>query len=219
MDSKDFEARELMQRYARGEEAAFERLYAVISPRLYRFCQRLARNRTEGDDYFQETLLRLHRARATYHAEVNPLYWAFAIARSVHLTRLRYQRRHPETVGAVGDAAEDYALSSDDRHDPQADARAQELIAVMTRTLHRMSEKNRAAYILLREEELSVKDAAMVLGITADAVKQRAHRADLQLRAAVTVAGWTNSEDEGSGERDTECESADTTLLKDATNG
>jgi RNA polymerase sigma-70 factor (ECF subfamily) len=213
MDGTDLEARELMQRYARGEDAVFERLYAVISSRLYRFCQRLARNRPEGDDYFQETLLRLHRARATYRAEVNPFYWAFAIARSVHLSHLRYRRRRPEAVGAAGDAAEDFALSADDRYDPQAETRAQELVGVMTRTLHRMSEKNRAAYILLREEGLSVKDAAMILGTTEDAAKQRAHRADVQLRAAVTVAGWASTQDELSAD------SYDASLLKDSTNG
>ena len=53
-----------------------------------------------------------------------------------------------------------------------------------------MSEKNRVAYILLREEELSVKEAAAVLGTTADVVKQRAHRAYEQLRSAIGAAGW-----------------------------
>jgi len=191
MHTEDLEARELMRRYANGEDAVFARLYAVLAPRLYRFCQRLARDRAEGDDYFQETLLRLHRARATYQAQVNPLYWAFAIARSVHLTRLRYRGRRPEAVGATGDAAESYALSADDRYDPEAHSRAQDLVQVVTRTLQKMSEKNRSAYILLREEGLSVADAAMILGTTQNAVKQRAHRADVQVRDAVTVAGWT----------------------------
>ena len=53
-----------------------------------------------------------------------------------------------------------------------------------------MSEKNRVAYILLREEELSVQEAADVLGTTTAVVKQRAHRAYEQLRAAVGAAGW-----------------------------
>ena len=65
-----------------------------------------------------------------------------------------------------------------------------------------VSEKNRAAYILLREEELSVKDAAMILGISMDAVKQRAHRADVQLRDAITVAGWASTPDQLSGGRE-----------------
>jgi RNA polymerase sigma-70 factor, ECF subfamily len=191
MDVEDVEARELMRRYANGEDALFERLYAVLAPRLYRFCQRLARARAEGDDYFQETLLRLHRARATYQAQVNPLYWAFAIARSVHLTQLRYRERHPEAVGVAGDATESCALAADDRYDPEAQTRAQDLVQVITRALQKLSEKNRSAYVLLREEGLDVRDAATILGTTVDAVKQRAHRAAAQVGNAVRIAGWT----------------------------
>jgi DNA-directed RNA polymerase specialized sigma24 family protein len=46
------------------------------------------------------------------------------------------------------------------------------------------------AYILLKEEGLSVKEAAVVLGTTGDVVKQRAHRAYEQLRSAIGAAGW-----------------------------
>src|SRR5262245_60407464 len=82
---------DLMGRYALGEDRVFEQLYQLTAPRLYRFCQRLARSRSEADEYLQETFLRLHRARATYIQGANPLHWAFAIARSVHLDHLRYQ--------------------------------------------------------------------------------------------------------------------------------
>jgi DNA-directed RNA polymerase specialized sigma24 family protein len=42
----------------------------------------------------------------------------------------------------------------------------------------------------LREEGLSVAEAARVLGTTSDVVKQRAHRACEQIRAALRRAGW-----------------------------
>ena len=95
-----------MERYARGEDRVFEQLYRLLAPRLYRFCMRLAPSVAEADDCFQETFLKLHRARATYVTGANPLYWAFAIARSVYLSRLRYWRRRPEHLGATRDIAE-----------------------------------------------------------------------------------------------------------------
>jgi len=49
-----------------------------------------------------------------------------------------------------------------------------------------MSEKNRLAYILLKDEGLSAKEAAAILGTTPAVVKQRAHRAYERLRAALT---------------------------------
>jgi len=180
----------LMQRYAQGEEDVFRELYTLMAPRLYRFCLRLAQRRQDADDVFQETFLRLHRARATYLPGTTPMYWAFAIARSIHLDLMRYRRRRPEQVGSEQDAAEDHSLQTDDRYNPEADVRAHHLAQVVTLELQKMSEKNRVAYILLREEELSVKEAADVLGTTPAVVKQRAHRAYEQLRAAIGAAGW-----------------------------
>ena len=180
---------ELMARYAAGENEVFARLYELMAPRLYRFCARLVTHRTEADDLFQETFLKLHRSRATYTSGASTLHWAFAIARSAYLDRMRYRRRRPEQLGSASDAAE-YDRVPAGSHGPEAEVRAHHLLAVVTRELGKMSEKLRVAYVLLKEEELSVKEAAAVLGTSTDVVKQRAHRAYEQLRAAMEAAGW-----------------------------
>jgi RNA polymerase sigma-70 factor (ECF subfamily) len=179
----------LMERYASGDDAVFDQLYELLAPRLYRFWVRLARMAPEADDIFQETFLKLHRARATYLTGADPIPWAFAIARSVYLSRLRYRRRHRDEVGATADVAEgDGPVPS--HSTPEAEILAEHMLDVVTVELSRMSEKNRVAYVLLKEENLSVKDAAAVLGTTCDVVKQRAHRAYQQLKAALDAAGW-----------------------------
>jgi RNA polymerase sigma-70 factor, ECF subfamily len=190
MDREVDQVSELMTRYARGEDAVFEQLYKAMAPRLYRFCLRLTTRRSQADDYLQETFLRLHHARAGYLSGANPLHWAFAIARSIHLDHLRCQRRYPADISSVCDLAQEHRLRADERYNPEAQVRTHELAEVVTLELHRMSEKNRAAYVLLREEELTVKEAATVLGTTPDVVKQRAHRAYEQVRSAVGAAGW-----------------------------
>ena len=181
---------EFMARYAKGEDRVFEQVYRLLAPRLYRFCRRLATHGSDADDLFQETFLRLHRARATYVSGANVLPWVFAIARSVYLDRLKYWRRRPEDLGSANDVAENARLRAHERYGPEAHALAHELLEVVTIELDKMSERNRLAYILLREEGLSVKEAAAVLGTTTDVVKQRAHRAYEQLRNAVRTAGW-----------------------------
>jgi RNA polymerase sigma-70 factor, ECF subfamily len=198
MDPESQRLSTLMERYASGEDAVFDALYKMMAPRLYRFCVRLAARNPEADDLFQETFLRLHRARATYLSGANALHWAFAIARSVYLDRLRYRRRRPEDLGATNNVAENEHLRADERYSPEAEARAHDLVEILTGELARMSEKNRVAYILLREEGLTVKEAAELLGVTADVVKQRAHRASDQLRKALGAAGWKEFSRDGS---------------------
>jgi RNA polymerase sigma-70 factor (ECF subfamily) len=180
----------LMRRYAEGEDSVFDELYALAAPRLYRFCRRLATLKAETDDLFQETFLKVHRARASYAPGSNVLHWAFAIARATYIDRLRYWRRRPEQLGVASDAAEQAALHVDDRDAPDATLLAADLEQAVTLELAKMSERNRAAYVLLREEGLNVADAAAVLGATPNAVKQRAHRASEQLRSALRQSGW-----------------------------
>src|SRR5262245_17530723 len=190
METGTDQVSELMLRYARGDDGVFDPMYRLMAPRLYRFCLRLSAGKSEADDLLQETMLRVHRARATYQAGSNALHWAFAISRAVHVDRLRYWRRRPEDLGSVSDAAEHDRLPTGDGRSPEADALARDLVRVVTRELGRMSEKNRAAYVLLKEEGLSVKDAAAILGTTPPVVRQRAHRAYEQLRTALGAAGW-----------------------------
>jgi RNA polymerase sigma-70 factor (ECF subfamily) len=124
------------------------------------------------------------------------MHWAFAIARSAFLDRRRYWRRRPEQLGSTDDVAEDVGLHADERYAPESQIRTRDLLEIMGSELAKMSEKNRSAYVLLKEEGLSAKDAAAVLGTTAQAVKQRAHRAYEQLRMAVGTAGWREHVDQ-----------------------
>jgi RNA polymerase sigma-70 factor, ECF subfamily len=179
---------ELMRRHGMGESDAFEPLYRLLAPRLYRFCLRLSGARTDADDLLQDTFLRLHRARATYVAGTNVLYWAYAIARSAFIDKLRYRRRRPEDLGLKQDVAEGNAMLADERDQPEAEVLAGELWDVVRVELAKMSEKNRAAYILVREEGLSFQEAAAVLGTTAIALRQRLHRVYERLENAVAAA-------------------------------
>ncbi|WP_437309537.1 RNA polymerase sigma factor [Sorangium sp. So ce388] len=180
----------IMQRYAAGEATAFGELYAALAPRLHRFCLRLARNRSDADDLFQDAFLRLHRARASYMPGAPALHWAFAITRSAHLDRVRHrQRRREDLHEADSGPITCRSLPSGDGS-PEDDVCTRRMLLVVDREIGRMSEKKRCAYVLLREEGLSVAEAASVLGTSADVVKQRAHRAYEQIRAALRRAGW-----------------------------
>jgi RNA polymerase sigma-70 factor (ECF subfamily) len=181
---------DLMDRYANGDDAVFDELYDLIAPRLFRFCLRLTMRAAEAEDCFQETFLKLHRARGTYASGSSALHWAFAIARSVYLTRLRYWRRRPEELGHHEDALECDTSVPADPTSPEDQITAMHMLETVTLELNKMSEKNRMAYVLLKEEYLSAKEAAALLGTSTEVVKQRAHRAYEQLRAALAAAGW-----------------------------
>jgi len=182
------DADQVMRRYAGGEDAAFDELYAALSPRLYSFCVRLAGRSGDAEDLFQDAFLKLHRCRATYVSGASVLHWAFAIVRSTHLDRLRKRARRPEKLVASTDEVLEAILPN--AGSPESELHAGILARIVEQELQRMSERNRSAYILLKIEGLTAVEAAAVLGTTGDAVKQRAFRAYEALREALSRAGW-----------------------------
>jgi RNA polymerase sigma-70 factor (ECF subfamily) len=173
-----------MDRYAAGDNAAFGLVYDALAPRLYGYLLRQARDRARAEDLLQQTFLHMHRARDRFipGAEVTP--WAFAIARRLLIDTLRRNKREvPEDDGA----AEAVASA-----DPGADElfEASELAGRLRRELARLPQSQRAAFELIKDEGLSMAEAAAVLGTTVAAVKLRAHRAYEALRGALgDVAG------------------------------
>jgi RNA polymerase sigma-70 factor (ECF subfamily) len=174
-----------MERYAAGDEAAFALVYDAIAPRLYGYLVRQTREPARAEDLLQQTMLHIHRARDRFipGAEVTP--WAFAIARRLLVDSVRRGRREQ-----LADEADPDAGASPD---PGADqvAQARELAAHIQRVLAQLPPSQRAAFELIKNEGLSVAEAAQVLGTTVAAVKLRAHRAYEAIRLALgdSVAG------------------------------
>jgi RNA polymerase sigma-70 factor, ECF subfamily len=175
-----------MERYARGEDAAFQELYRRGAPRLRGFLLRLSGDAALADDLAQEAFLRVHRARGSFAPGAAALPWIFAIARNVFLDHAR----HPHVRRAAGDAHGGTGGSPPEREAPpdtQGDEAllGSEMLAIVRATLARLPVLQREAFILLRFEGLSVNEAAQVLGATEGAVKIRAFRAYEALRAAL----------------------------------
>jgi len=173
-----------MDRYASGDDGAFQDLYRCGAPRLRGFLLRLSGDAALADDLAQEAFLRIHRSRGSFEPGAAALPWVFAIARNVFLDHARspHVRRTSAPAQPNHEPAEREAPP-----DTQGDemAIANETLEVVRKTLAALPVLQREAFILLRFEGLSVHEAAQVLGATEGAVKIRAFRAYEALRAAL----------------------------------
>lgn len=168
-----------MERYAGGDTAAFGQLYDALSPRLYGYLLRQTRDRARAEDLLQQTMLQIHRARDRFIAGAEVMPWAFAIARRLLVDDIRRNRR----VILSDDGDPDPGVSTHDRADDMV--HAGELAVRVQRILEQLPHSQRAAFELIKQEGLSMAEAAQVLGTTVAAVKLRAHRAYEALRAAL----------------------------------
>lgn len=111
-------AEDLLLAVADGDQAAFERLYQLTSPRVFGAMLALLKRRDWAEEVVQEAYVRAWRNAKSYQAERGAaVTWIIAIARNAALDRMRKHRREiltddlptgeapPEPVGnAIDDA-------------------------------------------------------------------------------------------------------------------
>jgi RNA polymerase sigma-70 factor (ECF subfamily) len=179
-----------MDRYARGEDSLFDEVFRLGAPRVRGYLLRMCGDAALAEDLTQEAFLRIHLARGSFLRSSAALPWMFAIARNALLDHkrredVRRSARKQASEGATGHA-------SPETHGDEVLA-ARETLDVVRRTLGDLPLLQREAFVLLRFEGLSVREAAEVLGTTEAAVKVRAFRAYEALRSALKREGEGSS--------------------------
>src|SRR3954451_5913520 len=91
-ESSNPAADEAMERYARGDDAAFAALYDALAPKLYAFIYRKVRDSARAEDLVQATLVRIIAARGRFVAGSCVTPWAFAIAHRLFLDQVKRKK-------------------------------------------------------------------------------------------------------------------------------
>ena len=183
----------LMLRVRADEPGAFEELVEQFQHRLIAVMHHLVGDATEAEDLAQEAFLRVYRARKKYRARSKFSTWLFTIANNLALNSLRTRQRKPavplpvQESGPPGPRPEEQ-LVRDHRSGPMQKVQKKELAAVIQQALAGLSERQRAAVVLNKFEDMNYAEIAEVMGLTVKAVKSLLSRARMNLRVA--LAGY-----------------------------
>jgi RNA polymerase sigma-70 factor (ECF subfamily) len=150
---------------------------------VYGYLYRQTRDNARAEDLLQGTLLQIHRARGTFISGSQVLPWAFAIARRLLIDELRRTKR--DVVAAALPVDEMVPVGRDSVSDA---VEAEELARAMHGELSRLPVSQRTAFELVRFDGLSHAEAAETLGVTANSVKLRVHRAYCALKQLVSAS-------------------------------
>ena len=171
MDPDD--ERLLVARLRAGDTGAFDEVYDAYRPRVFAFLLRMSRNRTLAEDLLDETWLRLvsHAPRLLPDTRLGP--WLFTVARNLY-----WSFRRDSLVEEIA-APELLTLwpSPAPWPSPFDLAAAGELERRVELALSKLSPKYREVLLLVGHEGLTPADAAVVCGISAEALRQRLSRA------------------------------------------
>jgi RNA polymerase sigma-70 factor (ECF subfamily) len=178
-----------MERYSNGDNDAFAELYDALAPRLLGYLRKATRDGVAAEDLVQQTFLQIHRARGSFIPGAPVMPWALAVAKRLMIDNAR--RRHVELAVFVDAPLDDDRMT----RGPAGAAAADDLLDAhrverrVQQRLDDMPETQRTAYRLVKQEGMSLKRAAEVLGTTIPAVKLRTHRAYRALRAVFREEG------------------------------
>jgi RNA polymerase sigma-70 factor (ECF subfamily) len=176
------EANALMGRYAAGDDEVFATLYDYVAPRLHAYLLRQTRDPARAEDLVQQTFLQMHCARRHFAVGAEVIPWAFAIARRLMIDAMRKGRWEVLSSPDVESEKSPPAATSSGPYDELA---SKQLAGRLQRELDRLPEAQREAFQLVKQDGLSMAEAAEVLGTTVNAVKLRAHRTYEALRSVM----------------------------------
>jgi len=171
-----------------GEREAFRAIMTRCNQRLFRIARAVVRDEVEAEDVLQEAYARAFAAIAGFRSEAGIATWLTRIVLNEAHGRLR--RRRPTVELDVLETAQAGAQvlnfpGAAKADDPEADAARAQIRRILERAVDALPEPFRLVFILREVEELSVEETAAHLGLKAETVKTRLHRARRRLREAL----------------------------------
>ena len=164
-----------MARAQGGDQAAYNRLLKAMVPLIRKVARRRIDDPALIEDVVQDTLLTIHRVRATYDPSRPILPWISAIAASRAIDALRKRGRRLAREVHDDDALNAYA---DDAAPADDAGHAQDI----RDRLSRLPDRQREMVEMVHLREMSLNDAAKHSQLSIGAVKSLLHRALVRLR-------------------------------------
>ena len=155
------------------ERADFPAFYQKYGDRIYRFCYRLCGSASDAEDLAQEVFLAAFQGAGRFEGRASVQTWLYRIA----LNCWRHSRRAPrldttplEDVTQAGPGVEQAVTAS----------------VSLTCALAALPPDLREAFLLVKAEGLTSREAAQVLDIPQGTVQWQVHTASRRLRALLT---------------------------------
>ncbi len=183
MAALDFDA-ELMLRVREGDGASFGVLLDKHRSSVVHFLFRMVQNHAVAEELAQEVFLRVYRSRATYEPTAKFTTWLFRIATHLALNALR-DGRHDRSQERLDDDSGDLPVRqvSDTRPNVEQAMLSEARLEEIRRAIAALPEKQRAAVLMHKYEEMEYSQIAKVLNCSESAVKSLLFRAYEALRA------------------------------------
>lgn len=179
----------LLERLRAGDADAFEQLVRDHGGRMLAVVRRFLGSEEDAQDAVQEAFLSAFKALDRFAGQSRLGTWLHRIAVNAALMKLRSRKSRPNEQSADDllpkflEDGHQAAPASEWRNGGLAALEQQETRDLVRRSIDALPEGYRIVLLLRDIEEKDTEETAQLLGMTANAVKTRLHRARQALRA------------------------------------
>ena len=175
----------LAARLIDGEPGAFREFVEAYKKRIYGLAFELTRSHTDAEDISQAVFIKVYRGMSTFKKDARLSSWLYRVTVNAAMDHLRKRPFFPsEKAASVPDRFADDTLAR--REGPMADpAREAETVLLRRKidaALARISDREKAVFLLRHDHDLSLKEIAEALGLTLGSVKSYLFRSIKKLQ-------------------------------------
>jgi len=178
---------ELMLRVKEGDHASFDLLLEKYRSPVIHFLYRMVQDYGVSEELGQEVFLRVYRSRATYEPTAKFTTWLFRIATHMALNWLRDGKKEKGQERLDDDSGLTPTRDVADRRPSVEHTLVHQVrLDEVRRAVALLPEKQRAAVLMHKYEEMEYSQIAAVLSCSESAVKSLLFRAYETLRARLS---------------------------------
>ncbi len=166
---------ELMILYQKGDLDAFDHLYSKYKGMVYGYLCKRVDNRSDVDEIFQNTFLRLHHSRTRFKGEFPFEPWLFAVVRNSLVDYFRIKKKDYNTVSIDTVTVPASAIQTEDVHEP----------GQLLPEKIKLNIKQRQAIELRYGKDISLEEIASSLNTSPSNARQLVSRALKKLRKII----------------------------------
>jgi RNA polymerase sigma-70 factor (ECF subfamily) len=173
-----------------GNQQAFRVLVERHSRLVFRLAYRMTGNEQDAEDLVQETFLRAYKQIHAFDERAAFGTWLHRICVNCSLDHLRARKTRREIQNKVDDEQTASWLEQVAAPEPSPERLMQssQVTELLEPALKKLSENERAAFVLRHYEGSSIEEIAAALGIQTGAAKHSVFRAVQKLRRSLAPA-------------------------------